>query len=215
MTLLIEDYALIGNNATTALVGRDGSIDWLSFPRFDSGACFAGLLGSDRDGHWTLAPLDRHPRVSRRYQKGTLVLETEFATEEGVVVVTDCMDRRGEHKDVIGIVKCIRGRVTMRMELVIRFDYGTVIPWVTRMEDGRLRAVAGPDQIIISAPVEIRGEDFKTLASFEVAEGQTLAFSITWASSYSPIPPPFDAAAACERVAHAWEKWSSKHNPKG
>ncbi|HZS54206.1 MAG TPA: glycoside hydrolase family 15 protein, partial [Bryobacteraceae bacterium] len=215
MSQLIEDYALIGNNATTALVGRNGSIDWLGFPRFDSSTCFAGLLGSDRDGHWSIAPFDYRPQITRRYRKGTLVLETEFQTPEGSVVVTDCMDRRHEHQDVIRMVKGIRGRVEMRMELVIRFEYGTVVPWVTRMEDGRLRAVAGPDQIIIAAPVETRGEDFKTLASFEVAEGQTLAFSITWASSYSPIPPPFDAAAACERVAHAWEKWSSKHNPKG
>jgi GH15 family glucan-1,4-alpha-glucosidase len=125
------------------------------------------------------------------------------------------MDRRGEHQDVIRIVKGLRGRVSMRMELVIRFEYGTVVPWVTRMDDGRLRAVAGADQIIIAAPVETRGEDFKTLASFDVAEGQTLAFSITWANSFSPVPRAFDAVAASENVANAWEKWSSKHKQKG
>ncbi len=215
MPQLIEDYALIGNNATTALVGRNGSIDWLGFPRFDSGACFAGLLGSDKNGHWSIAPLDPHPHITRRYREGTLVLETQFETAEGTVLVTDCMDRRGGNQDVIRIVKGVSGCVSMRMELVIRFEYATVVPWVTRMDDGRLLAVAGPDQIVIDSPVETRGEDFKTLASFEVKQGDTLPFSITWASSFSAVPPPFDAAAACENVARAWNKWSSKHKPKG
>ncbi|MBV8818573.1 MAG: glycoside hydrolase family 15 protein, partial [Acidobacteriaceae bacterium] len=214
MPQLIEDYALIGNNATTALVAKDGSIDWLSFPRFDSGACFAALLGSERDGHWQIRPLSNQTRVTRRYRKGTLVLETEFETNEGAVLITDCMDRRGEHQDVIRIVKGLRGRVAMRMELVIRFEYGTVVPWVTRIEDGRLRAVAGPDQIIIASPVETRGEDFKTLASFEVAEGDNLPFAITWTSSFSPVPAPFDPMQACENVSQAWEKWSSRHKQR-
>ena len=214
MPQLIEDYALIGNNATTALVAKDGSIDWLSFPRFDSGACFAALLGSERDGHWQIRPLSNQTRVTRRYRKGTLVLETEFETNEGAVLITDCMDRRGEHQDVIRIVKGLRGRVAMRMELVIRFEYGTVVPWVTRIEDGRLRAVAGPDQIIIASPVETRGEDFKTLASFEVAEGDNLPFAITWTSSFSPVPASFDAIQACENVSQAWEKWSSRHKQR-
>jgi GH15 family glucan-1,4-alpha-glucosidase len=212
---LIEDYALIGNNATTALVAKNGSIDWLSFPRFDSGACFAALLGSDRDGHWQIRPLKNEMNVTRRYRKGTLVLETKFETKEGTVLITDCMDRRGDHQDVIRIVKGVSGRVAMRMELIIRFEYGTVVPWVTRMQDGRLRAIAGPDQVIVAAPIETRGEDYKTMASFDVAEGETLAFSITWASSFSPVPQPFDAAQACENVSRAWEKWSNKHKPKG
>jgi GH15 family glucan-1,4-alpha-glucosidase len=212
---LIEDYALIGNNATTALVGRNGSIDWLAFPRFDSAACFAGLLGSDKDGHWSISPLHQHARATRRYRKGTLVLETEFETGEGTVLVTDCMDRRGEHQDVIRIVRGLRGRVSMRMELVIRFEYATVTPWVTRMADGRLRAIAGPDEIILASPVETHGEDFKTLASFDVDEGDVFPFSLTWGSSFSPEPPAFDAVAACENVSKAWEKWSSKHKPKG
>ncbi len=215
MPQLIEDYALVGNNATAALVGRNGSIDWLSFPRFDSAACFAGILGSDNDGHWTIAPLHDHPQVKRRYRKGTLVLETEFATQDGAVLLTDCMDRRGDHQDVIRIVKGIRGRVAMRMELVIRFDYATIIPWVSRMEDGRLRAIAGPDQIVIASPVETRGEDFKTIASFDVAEGDVFPFSITWASSFGPLPKAFDAVQAMQNVSRAWERWSNKHKPKG
>jgi GH15 family glucan-1,4-alpha-glucosidase len=212
---LIEDYALIGNNATTALVGRNGSIDWLSFPRFDSGACFAGLLGADRDGHWQIAPLHKPARTTRRYRPGTLVLETQFVTDEGVVLLTDCMDRRGEHQDVIRIVKCLRGRVSMRMELVIRFEYGSVIPWVMRMDDGRLRAIAGPEQIVLGSPVETRGEGLKTLASFDVAEGDTLPFAITWSSSFSSVPAPFDIAAACENVSRAWERWSGRQKKQG
>jgi GH15 family glucan-1,4-alpha-glucosidase len=212
---LIEDYALIGNNATTALVGRNGSIDWLGFPRFDSATCFAGLLGSDADGHWSIAPLHPHARSTRQYRNGTLVLETTFETDEGAVLVTDCMDRRGEHQDVIRVVKGLRGCVPMRMELVIRFEYATVVPWMTRMEDGRMRAIAGPDAIVISSPVETRGENFKTIAAFDVNEGQVLPFSITWSSSFSAIPGPFDALKATDNISRSWSKWSSQHTPKG
>ncbi len=215
MPQLIEDYALIGNNATTALVARNGSIDWLGFPRFDSATCFAALLGSENDGHWSIAPMDQHARIKRRYRSGTLVLETEFETAQGAVLVTDCMDRRGEQQDVIRIIKGLRGCVTMRLVLVIRFEYALVVPWVTRLEDGRQRAVAGPNQIVFASAVETHGEDLKTAAQFDVTEGQALPFSLTWASSFSSIPPPFDALQACENVAHAWEKWSSQHKPKG
>ncbi len=215
MTQLIEDYALIGNNATTALVGCNGSIDWLGFPRFDSAACFAALLGTEENGHWSIAPKTEHPRVQRRYRQGTLVLETEFSTEEGTAVVVDCMDRRGEHQDLIRVVRGVRGRVPMQMELVIRFEYGTVIPWVTRMEDGRLRAVAGPDQIVLAAPLELRGEDFKTRADFEIEAGQSIPFALTWSRSFGPTPPLVDAESVIQNVTRAWEKWSSKHTPQG
>ncbi|HEX4749428.1 MAG TPA: glycoside hydrolase family 15 protein [Bryobacteraceae bacterium] len=215
MPQLIEDYAVIGNNATAALVGKNGSIDWLGFPRFDSASCFSALLGSEKDGHWAIAPLDQHAKATRRYRPGTLVLETDFETPEGVVRLIDCMDRRGEHQDVIRIVHGLRGRVRMRFVLIIRFEYGLVVPWVTRLDDGRLRAVAGPDQIIVAAPVETRGEDLKTVAYFDVNEGDTFPFSITWTSSFSPIPQPFDPEKTCQNVTHAWEKWSSQHKPKG
>ncbi len=215
MTQLIEDYALIGNNATTALVGRNGSIDWLGFPRFDSASCFAALLGSEDNGHWTITAKSEHPSVKRRYRPGTLVLETEFTTSEGTAVLIDCMDRRGEHQDVIRLVRGISGRVSMQMELAIRYEYGTVVPWVSRMEDGRLRAVAGPDQMVFASPVELRGEDLKTRAEFVVEEGQTLPFALTWSRSFGPMPPPLDPAAAVDNVTRAWEKWSNKHTPEG
>ncbi len=215
MTQLIEDYALIGNNATTALVGRNGSIDWLGFPRFDSAACFAALLGSEENGHWTIAPKAERPTVTRRYRQGTLVLETEFSTSEGAVVLIDCMDRRGDHQDVIRLVRGLRGRVRMQMELAIRFEYGTVIPWASRMEDGRLRAVAGADQIIFATPINLRGEDLRTRADFEVEEGQTVPFVLTWSDSFGPTPSPLDGETAIGNVTHAWEKWSAKHHLKG
>jgi len=215
MTLLIEDYALVGNNATAALIGRNGSIDWLCFPRFDSAACFAALLGSPENGHWSIAPRSAQPKVTRRYRERTLVLETEFSTPEGTAVLVDCMDRRGQCQDVVRLVRGVHGRVPMEMELAIRFEYGTVVPWVSRMEDGRLCAVAGPDRMVFAAPVELRGEDLKTRAEFEVEEGQTVPFVLTWSHSFGPIADSPDAATVVEHVTHTWENWSSKHTPKG
>jgi GH15 family glucan-1,4-alpha-glucosidase len=215
VTQLIEDYALIGNNATTALVGRNGSIDWLAFPRFDSPACFAGLLGSYEDGHWTIEPKAERPGIQRRYRPGTLVLETEFSTGEGTVVLIDCMDRRGEHQDVLRMVRGMRGRVPMRMELAIRFEYGTVVPWVSRVSDNTLSAIAGPDQIAFTAPVPVRGEDLKTRADFTVEEGQEIPFSLTWSRSYGPQPGPLDVSTAIQSVTRAWQKWSSKYKQTG
>ena len=215
MTLLIEDYALIGNNATAALVGRNGSIDWLCFPRFDSTACFAALLGSPDNGHWSIAPKAAHPKITRRYREGTLVLETESSAPEGTVVLIDCMDRRDGRQDVIRLVRGIRGRVPMQMELTLRFDNGTVVPWVSRLEDSRLCAVAGPDRIVFDATVALRGEDLKTRADFEVEEGQTVPFALTWSHSFGSLPSPLDAAAVVENVTDDWKKWSSKHTFKG
>lgn len=215
MTQLIEDYALIGNNATAALVGRNGSIDWLSFPRFDSAACFAGLLGSHENGHWTIEPKAERPTIQRRYRPGTLVLETEFSTSEGTVVLVDCMDRRGEHQDVLRLVRGVRGRVQMRMELVIRFEYGTVIPWVSRIREGTLSAVAGPDQITFSTPAPLRGEDLKTRAEFVVEAGHEIPFSLTWCHSYDSDPPLPNVASAVENVTRSWQKWSSKYKQSG
>jgi len=215
MALLIEDYALIGNNATAALVGRNGSIDWLCFPRFDSTACFAALLGSPDHGHWSIAPTATHPKVTRRYREGTLVLETEFSAPEGTVVLIDCMDRRDGPQDVIRLVRGIRGRVPMQMELALRFDNGTVVPWVSRLEDGRLCAIAGPDRVVFETTVALRGEDLKTRADFEVEEGQTVCFALTWSPSFGSLPGPLDAAAVVENITDDWKKWSSKHILKG
>ncbi|MFL6351307.1 MAG: glycoside hydrolase family 15 protein [Bryobacteraceae bacterium] len=215
MTQLIEDYALIGNNATAALVGRNGSIDWLSFPRFDSGACFAGLLGSPENGHWTIEPKAERPGIKRRYRDGTLVLETEFSTPEGTVVVVDCMDRRGEHQDVLRLVRGVRGRVPMRTELVIRFEYGTVVPWVSRTSECTLSAIAGPDRIVFATPVPLRGEDLKTRAEFVVEAGDEIPFSLTWCHSYGPDPDRPDVAKAIKDVTRSWQKWSGKYDQTG
>ena len=215
MALLIEDYALIGNNATTALVGRNGSIDWLSFPRFDSPACFASLLGSKRNGHWSIAPQSEHPKVNRRYRQGTLVLETEFTTPDGTVLLVDCMDLRGEHQDLVRLLKGVHGRVVMETEIVLRFDYGQVVPWVRTLEKNRFQAIAGGDRVIVDTPVELHGEELTTRAGFEVEEGQEIPFVLTWSRSYTPPPHPKSATQIIAAVTHAWEKWSRAHTPKG
>lgn len=215
MAQLIEDYALIGNNSTTALVARNGSIDWGGFPRFDSAACFAALLGSNDHGHWRIAPKADHPTVKRRYRQGTLVLETEFTTPEGSVVIIDCMNRRQQHQDILRLVRGVRGRVPMRLQFIVRFDYGTIIPWVSRLDDGRLQAIAGPDRVVLSAPVELRGEDLRTIADFEVAEGEEVPFALTWSFSFLDLPPEIDVASSIQDVTRSWEQWSASHTPKG
>ncbi len=215
MTLLIEDYALIGNNATAALVGRNGSIDWLSFPRFDSGACFAALLGTKANGHWSIAPQAEHPKVTRRYRHGTLVLETEFETSEGSCVLIDCMDRHQENQRVLRLMRGLHGRVPVEMELSIRFDYGAVTPWVTRLDDGRVQAIAGADRLTLATPVEVKGEDLMTRSWFEIAEGQEIPFVLTWSNSFKAEPANVNAAESIENVTHAWQKWSGRHTPQG
>jgi GH15 family glucan-1,4-alpha-glucosidase len=175
MASRIEDYALIGDTQTAALVGRDGSIDWLCLPRFDSGACFAALLGTLQHGRWLLAPQGDVRRSRRRYRDGTLVLETEYETHEGTVALIDFMPHRTQEADVVRIVEGRRGRVPMRMELVIRFDYGSIVPWVRRL-NGVLRAVAGPDAVSLRTEVQTRGEQLTTVSSFTVSEGQRVPF---------------------------------------
>jgi GH15 family glucan-1,4-alpha-glucosidase len=215
MAQFIEDYALIGNGSTTALVGKNGSIDWLSFPRFDSPACFASLLGSRYHGRWIVATRGENPNIHRKYRDGTLVLETEFSTPEGTVRVVDCMDRRGEHQDVIRLVRGVKGRVQMYMELALRFDYGTVIPWVHRLPDGRIQAIAGPERLTLSTTVELVGEDLMTRSEFTIEEGQEIPFVLTWSRSFSDEPPQTSAAKAAERITEHWQKWSARHKPKG
>src|SRR3954451_8544458 len=161
----IEDYGLIGDLQTAALVGRDGSIDWLCLPRFDSPACFAALLGDERNGRWKVAPTGGVKRVERRYREDTLVLETDFHTEDGAIRVVDCMPPRGEAPDIVRLVQGLKGRVQVAMELVLRFDYGRVVPWVRRY-GGYLLAVAGPDAVRLDTPVRTPGRDKTTRASF-------------------------------------------------
>jgi len=175
----IEEYALIGDLQTAALVGTDGSIDWACFPRFDSGACFAALLGTPDHGRWLLAPRTDAWEGKRRYRPRTLILETEWETDTGSVRVIDFMPPRGKAPDIVRIVEGLAGHVDMFSELVIRFDYGGTIPWVRRMADSRI-AVAGPDALCFRTPVEHRGENLRTLGEFTVKRGERVPFTLTW-----------------------------------
>jgi len=205
----IEDYGLLGDTQTAALVSRAGSIDWLCLPRFDSPACFAALLGGEDNGHWRIAPLSEKTSVQRRYRPGTLVLETDFETPEGAVRVVDCMPIRKNNPDVIRLVEGRRGTVRMRMQLVVRFDYGSVLPWVRRVGD-HLEAVAGPNALSIWSEVETRGEDFKTIAEFEIKEGQSVAFAVRWHPSHRHPGGHIDVRKEIAETERWWKDWSSQ-----
>ncbi len=209
MTRPIEDYAMIGDCQTAALIGRDGSVDWLCFPRFDSGACFAALLGSEKHGRWLLAPRGDVRRVRRRYREGTLVLETDFQTDVGEITIIDFMPPRGRAPDLVRRVVGRRGRVPMMMELIIRFDYGAVVPWVRR-KDHALLAVAGPDSLLLRGDVPTHGHDYTTVAEFDVAAGETRDFVLTWFPSHEPPPPSLDVDADLEDTIRWWRSWSSR-----
>jgi GH15 family glucan-1,4-alpha-glucosidase len=207
MALRIEDYAIIADTQTAALVGRDGSIDWLCVPRFDSGAIFASLLGDEDNGHWTIAP-DGEARVTRRYRDDTLVLETEFETADGVVCLTDFMPPRTEAPSIIRVVTGVRGRVDLNMVLRLRFDYGQVVPWVYR-EQGDLVAVAGPDAAWLRTPVSTRGENMATRADFTVRAGERVPFVLTWRPSHLPPPEPIDPMHELGATEGYWRGWVS------
>jgi GH15 family glucan-1,4-alpha-glucosidase len=206
----IEDYALIGDCETAALVGKDGSIDWLCWPRFDSDACFAALLGSRDNGRWQIAPRDPSARVTRRYRPGTLILETRFETDAGAATLVDFMPLRDAHSNIIRLVVGERGMVPMCVELVIRFGYGAIVPWVSRLDDGGLRAIAGPDMLVLHTPAELHGEGLKTVGEFAVAAGETLPFVLTYASSHLPPPEPPDWSNALDATAAFWTEWSAR-----
>jgi len=205
----IEDYALIGDCETAALVSRSGSIDWLCFPRFDSPACFAALLGGPEHGRWLLAPAGEPRAVRRRYREGTLVLETEFETAEGVVAIIDCMPVRSGVPDVFRVVEGRRGRVAMRTELTIRFDWGSLIPWVRRTEDG-LTAVGGANLIRVRTPVPLRGENFHTVGEFTVSPGEHIPFTLEWQRSYQPSAAPEDPERSIAATERWWREWSDR-----
>jgi GH15 family glucan-1,4-alpha-glucosidase len=207
----IEDYGMIGDTHTAALVGLDGSIDWLCLPRFDSPACFASLLGESGNGCWRIAPSPSAggvTRTKRRYRGNTLVLETEFETEDGVVCLTDCMPVRSEHPRVLRKVECIRGKVDMRMDLVIRFDYGSVVPWVQRA-GSLLTAVAGPDALSLWTTVPVRGENMTTVSDFTVTQKNAEYFELTWFSSNERTPRPGNVDYAIEDSETWWLGWTS------
>ncbi len=208
MALPIEDYAILADTQTAALVGRNGSIDWLCVPRFDSGAIFAALLGSEDNGHWSIAPAGTVTSTRRRYRDETLVLETEFETDDGVVRVIDFMPPRGEAPDVVRIVEGVRGRVPMSMHLRLRFDYGQVVPWVYREQDA-LVAVAGPDAVWLRTPVETHGENHSTRADFVVEPGDRVPFVLTWRQSHLPPPPPIDPFEELGVTVGYWRGWVS------
>jgi GH15 family glucan-1,4-alpha-glucosidase len=206
VTRLIEDYGLLGDTQTAALVARDGSIDWLCLPRFDSGAAFAKLLGTEEHGFWRLAPTGTITETRRGYHGETLVLETEMDTDDGTVRIIDFMPPRGEAPDVVRIVEGVSGTVPMRMELRIRFDYGQVVPWVRR-DDGALVATAGPDSCWLRTPVETRGEHLATVADFTIGEGERMPFVLTWRESHLPAPESVHAENALRQTLDYWADW--------
>jgi GH15 family glucan-1,4-alpha-glucosidase len=214
MPLPIEDYAVIGDTETAALVGRNGSIDWLCVPRFDSGAIFAGLLGTEEHGRWLIAPASQIRATRRRYRGETMVLETEWDTDEGTVRLIDFMPIRGEAMDVVRIVEGVRGRVPMRMDLRLRFDYGHVVPWVRRV-DADLVAVAGPDAAWLRTPVELRGENLSTVADFSVGEGFHVPFVLVWRQSHLPTPHPVDPMVSLEATEAYWQEWAGRCTYEG
>jgi GH15 family glucan-1,4-alpha-glucosidase len=205
----IEDYAFLSDTQTGALVSRDGCVDWLCFPRFDSGACFAALLGDRKTGRWSFWPEGEITATRRRYRGDTLVLETEIETAEGAVRLIDFMPPRGENPDIVRIVEGLRGNVRLKMELIIRFDYGQVVPWV-RKRDGDLEAIAGPDALVLRTPVETHGEDLTTVADFTVAEGERLPFVLTWFPSHEKAPRAINPEHALSQTEEYWSGWAKR-----
>jgi GH15 family glucan-1,4-alpha-glucosidase len=210
MSAPLESYGLIGDCQTAALVGRDGSIDWLCWPRFDSDACFAALLGNPSHGRWLIGPVGEAVEASRRYRRGSLILETTFTTKAGTATLIDFMLPRGHTSDLIRLVRGDKGEVAMGMELVLRFGYGATIPWVSRLKDGALRAVAGPDMALLRTPVALKGEDFKTTATFTIAEGRTVPFVLSYGPSHLPVPKAIDCAHALGVCEAFWSRWTSR-----
>jgi len=212
----IEDYAFLSDTQTGALVSRDGCVDWLCFPRFDSPACFASLLGEKKNGHWRFYLDEEIKKTRRRYRDDTLILETELETKDGVVRLIDFMPPRGENPDIIRIVEGLRGKVSMQMELIIRFDYGQIVPWVRRRKryEG-LEAIAGPDGLILRTPVETRGEALTTVAEFTVAKGDRIPFVLTWFASHTEPPRKVNAEHALRDTEIFWRSWAKQFQSKG
>jgi GH15 family glucan-1,4-alpha-glucosidase len=212
----IEDYALIGDCLTAALVGRNGSIDWLSLPRFDSGACFAALLGVPEHGRWLIGPAEPAVRVERRYLDGSLILATMFETAEGAVELVDFMRPRRRLPQLVRLVRGLRGRVAMCTEFILRFDYGAVVPWVERLPDASgLSATAGPERVVLRTPVPLRGEDLKTVGEFTVAAGETVPFVLSHGPSHQPVPPPVNPERALPDAETFWRRWSDRCTSAG
>ena len=218
MPLRIEDYAVIGNCETAALVGRDGSIDWLCLPRFDSSACFCALLGGPEHGRWLIAPIQNEAKITRQYLSDTLILETVFTTAGGSVSLTDFMYRRDGSSELVRVVRGLQGEVPMRTELVVRFDYGAIVPWVSQQQDGRLQFIAGPDRVLLDTNVQTRGEDLRTIGDFSVREGEEASFVLNWSPSFRSALPPLSEEALVEarkQVHSFWTGWAAAFKPAG
>ena len=207
MTSRIEDYAMIGDLGSAALIGRDGALDWLCWPRFDSDACFAALLGTCDHGCWRIAPRTGKARVTRRYRPDTLILETRFESGEGAATLIDFMPPCSDGSHVVRLVKGERGRLDFHCEFILRFGYGSIVPWVTRADASTIRAIAGPDMLVLRSPAPLRGENFSTVGDFAVAAGETVPFVLSYAPSNKPLPPPIDVAASLQATEKFWTDW--------
>jgi GH15 family glucan-1,4-alpha-glucosidase len=214
MVAPIEDYAVIGNCETMALVSRAGAIEWLCLPRFDSGACFAALLGSEENGFWRIAAKEK-AKVSRHYRNGSIILETIFETKTGSVVLIDCMSRSEGRSAVVRRIRGITGRVEMQLELVVRFDYGISVPWVSRTDDDRIQFIVGPDRLLLQSGVEILNKDLRSRANFEVVAGAEIDFTLAWSKSFQPIHAPLNAGLIIDVEDKGWCDWSSRFEGLG
>jgi GH15 family glucan-1,4-alpha-glucosidase len=210
----IEDYAFLSDTQTAALVSRDGCVDWLCLPRFDSPACFASLLGDTKNGHWRFFPEEEVVETRRRYRGDSLILETEIETKSGAVRLIDFMPPRGENPDIVRIVEGLRGKVSMQMELVVRFDYGQIVPWV-RHRNGGLEAIAGPDGLILRTPIETRGKDLTTVSEFAVSEGERVPFVLTWFASHKNPPRAIHYEHALRDTEKYWREWCNQFQGQG
>jgi GH15 family glucan-1,4-alpha-glucosidase len=220
MPALIEDYALVGDGHTAALISREGSVDWLCWPRFDSGACFAALLGTPEHGRWLITPDHPDgsppPLITRRYRGDTLILETDFATPDGEVTLVDFMPIRNGSSDLVRIVIGRRGTVKMKTELVLRFDYGSSVPWVSRLDrESGIKAIVGPDRAVLRTPIELTGENMKTVGVFTVKAGERVPFSLAYSQSHLRLPPGNDPHTQLARTENFWLEWSGRSNLDG
>ncbi|AGK56927.1 putative glycoside hydrolase, family 15 [Hyphomicrobium denitrificans 1NES1] len=206
----IADYALIGDCETAALVGCDGSIDWLCWPRFDSGACFAALLGGPEHGRWFIAPKDRAPRITRRYIDGSLILVTTFETKSGIVELVDFMPPHDGSADLVRLVRGVRGHVDLRTEFILRFDYGSIVPWVERLDGEGLRAIAGPEMAVLRTSVSLHGQDFTTVGEFAVGAGDVVPFVLSYGPSQLQPPKGVDPERALQETEAFWRAWSDR-----
>ena len=210
----IEDYAFLSDTQTAALVSRDGCVDWLCLPRFDSPACFASLLGDTKNGHWRFFPEEEVVNTRRSYRGDSLILETEIETKSGAVRLIDFMPPRGENPDIVRIVEGLAGKVSMQMELVVRFDYGQIVPWV-RHRNGGLEGIAGPDGLILRTPIETRGEDLTTVAEFTVSQGERVPFVLTWFASHKNPPRAIHHEHALRDTEKYWREWAINFRVRG